>query len=253
MLLSGQGMILYQRGLSRNLRHRNFSTCKHLSPSYFSLNTLPISLLFFKFFVNDMVLRSRFIKEYGKWIGFPPLPTLLNHLRHHSPLLLTATSLIASRHLPHSDNLDTLVTSLFSESRRLLSLALLDVPRNVETLQAILILSVWSPLAKREAPQNRPLAGGRTLDSWLVSGYGVMLGMTVIRFNDLTRRGSGEFKGPRTPVGGTIKENGEGVSQRLRVWNHLCLIHLQYIPQVLLSPVFCLQVLCFRVMLSWSI
>jgi hypothetical protein len=179
------------------------------------------------------ILRSRFIKEYGKWIGFPPLPTLLNHLRLHSPLLLTATSLIASRHLPSSDTLDTLVTSLFSESRRLLSLALLDVPRNVETLQAILILSVWSPLAKREAPQNRPLAGGRTLDSWLVSGYGVMLGMTVIRFNDLTRRGSGEFKGPRTPVGGTIRENGEEVSQRLRVWNHLCLIHLQYFPQPL--------------------
>ena len=54
-----------------------------------------------------------------------------------------------------------------------------------------------------------------------------MLGMTVIRFNDLTR-GVGEFKGPRTPVGGQTKENAEGVSQRLRVWNHLCLIHLQY-------------------------
>src|SRR5579859_4698371 len=106
-----------------------------------------------------MVLRSRFIEEYGKWIGFPPLPTLLNHLRHHSPLLLTATCLIASRHLSSSDRLDTLVTALFSESRRLLSLALLNVPRNVETLQAILILSVWSPLAKRD--QNRPLSGGR--------------------------------------------------------------------------------------------
>lgn len=52
--------------------------------------------------------------------------------------------------------------------------------------------------------------------------------MTVIRFNDLTRS-VGEFKGPRTPVGGVNKENAEGVSQRLRVWNHLCLIHLQYL------------------------
>lgn len=58
-----------------------------------------------------------------------------------------------------------------------------------------------------------------------------MLGMTVIRFNDLTRTGgTAEFKGPRTPVGGDIRENAEGVSQRLRVWNHLCLIHLQYPP-----------------------
>ena len=64
------------------------------------------------------------------------------------------------------------------------------------------------------------------MDSWLVSGYGLMLGMTVIRFNDLTR--GVEFKGPRTPVGGQTTENAEGVAQRLRVWNHLCLIHLQY-------------------------
>ena len=75
-----------------------------------------------------------------------------------------------------------------------------------------------------------------------------MLGMTVIRFNDLTRRGSGEFKGPRTPVGGTIRENGEGVSQRLRVWNHLCLIHLQYVPPVSFSPVFSVH-FCFALSL----
>jgi hypothetical protein len=141
--------------------------------------------------------------------------------------LLSAAALIASRHLPPSAHLEALVTSLFSESRRLLSLALLNVPRNVETLQAILILSVWSPLAKRETRGERPLSGGRTLDSWLVSGYGVMLGMTVIRFNDLTR-GVGEFKGPRTPMSGQMKENTAGILQRLRVWNHLCLIHLQY-------------------------
>jgi hypothetical protein len=169
----------------------------------------------------------RFIKEYGKWIGFPQLSTLLTHLRVHSPLLLAATSLIASRHLPPTRALDHLVSTLFSESRRLLSLSLLDVPRNVESLQAILILSVWSPLAKRDS-LSKPLSGARTLDSWLVSGYGVMLGMTVIRFNDLTRAVA-EFKGPRTPVGGGSQreDEPEGVLQRLRVWNHLCLIHLQ--------------------------
>jgi hypothetical protein len=64
-----------------------------------------------------------------------------------------------------------------------------------------------------------------------------MLGMTVIRFNDLTR-GVSEFRGPRTPVGGTGKENPDGVSQRLRVWNHLCLIHLQYVPFPRLPCVF---------------
>ena len=168
------------------------------------------------------------MKEYGKWIGFPDLSSLLTHLRLHCPLLLSATCLIASRHLPSSPTLDTLVSNLFADSRRLLSLALLNVPRNVETLQAILILSVWSPLAKRDNPREKPLSGGRTLDSWLVSGYGLMLGMSVIRLNDLTR--AVEFKGPRTPVGGHVKENAEGVSQRLRVWNHLCLIHLQYVP-----------------------
>lgn len=168
------------------------------------------------------------MKEYGKWIGFPHLPTLLKHLRHHSPLLLTAACLIASRHLTPSDTLEPLVSALFAESRRLLSLALLNVPRNVETLQAILILSVWSPLQKRENPREKPLSGGRTLDSWLVSGYGLMLAMTVIRFNDLTR--GVDFKGPRTPVGGQTKENADGIAQRLRVWNHLCLIHLQYKP-----------------------
>jgi len=201
------------------------------SPHCFSITFLVLSDL--SPFIHRILTSRSFIKEYGKWIGFPPLPTLLNHLRHHSPLLLTATSLIASRHLPTTPTLDTHVTSLFAESRRLLSLALLNVPRNVETLQAILILSVWSPLAKREAtPQNRPLQGGRTLDSWLVSGYGVMLGMTVIRFNDLTR-GVSAFRGPRTPVGGGGKENNpDGVSQRLRVWNHLCLIHLQYVPSL---------------------
>src|SRR5271169_5921939 len=95
----------------------------------------------------------------------------------NSPLLLTAACLIASRHLPSSASLEPLVSALFAESRRLLSLALLNVPRNVETLQAILILSIWSPLQKRESSPKRPLSGGRTLDSWLVSGYGLMLGM----------------------------------------------------------------------------
>ena len=175
------------------------------------------------------LVNDSFMTEYGKWIGFPDLTSLLSHLRLHSPLLLSATCLIASRHLPSSSSLDPLVSNLFSESRRLLSLSLLNVPRNVETLQAILILSVWSPLAKRDNPRERPLSGGRTLDSWLLSGYGLMLGMSVIRLNDLTR--AVEFKGPRTPVGGHTKENAEGVSQRLRVWNHLCLIHLQYLPQ----------------------
>jgi hypothetical protein len=167
------------------------------------------------------------MKEYGKWIGFPNLPTLLAHLRIHSPLLLTASSLIASRHLPPSPTLDSLITSLFNESRRLLSHAVLRVPRNVETLQAILILSIWSPLQKKDPSDTKKplLAAGRTLDSWLVSGYGLMLGMTVIRFNELTR--GVEFKGPKTPVGGVSKENGDGTAQRLRVWNHLVLIHLQ--------------------------
>jgi hypothetical protein len=172
------------------------------------------------------VAHCSFLREYGKWLGFPPVSNLLKHWRVHSPLLLAATCLIASRHLPFSSSLDPLVTALFAESRRLLSLSLLNVPRNVETLQAILILSVWSPLARREKQQDRPLSGARTLDSWLVSGYGVMLGMTVIRFNDLTRSVA-EFKGPRTPVGGQSRESAEGISQRLRVWNHLCLIHLQ--------------------------
>ena len=171
------------------------------------------------------------MKEYGKWIGFPNLPTLLTHLRIHSPLLLTASCLIASRHLPPSHTLDSLITALFNESRRLLSHAVLRVPRNVETLQAILILSIWSPLQKkepggREGGKGLLAAGGRTLDSWLVSGYGLMLGMTVIRFNDLTR--GVEFKGPKTPVGGSARESADGIAQRLRVWNHLVLIHLQY-------------------------
>ena len=182
------------------------------------------------------------MKEYGKWIGFPNLPTLLTHLRIHSPLLLTASCLIASRHLPPSHTLDSLITVLFNESRRLLSHAVLRVPRNVETLQAILILSIWSPLQKkepgaREGGKGLLAAGGRTLDSWLVSGYGLMLGMTVIRFNDLTR--GVEFKGPKTPVGGSARESADGIVQRLRVWNHLVLIHLQY-PSNAPFPVRCL-------------
>jgi hypothetical protein len=53
-----------------------------------------------------------------------------------------------------------------------------------------------------------------------------MLSMTVIRFNELTR--GVDFKGPRTSVGGKTKESSAGLLQRLRVWNHFVLIHLQY-------------------------
>ncbi|KAF1360681.1 hypothetical protein EJ07DRAFT_165292 [Lizonia empirigonia] len=153
-----------------------------------------------------LTLLSIFQQHYGRWVSFGPLlstPILLEDMRK-SPLLLAACCLIAVRHTSQ-ELAAQLAPVLLDESETLLSLAILSTPQPIEFLQAALILSMWSTTIG-QIPMS--------VDSWLLSSFAlqhsIASGTLSPSLNEVSSRSS------------------RSVSDRLCIWNHLCLVHLHY-------------------------
>jgi hypothetical protein len=130
---------------------------------------------------------------------------LLQEVRK-SPLLLCACCLIAIRHT--TEDLATgIAPHLFQEAKLLLSAGLLVMPQSLAFFQASLILSLWSTTIGQDL---------LSIDSWLTSGFALQHSFASDLFSPFINQ-----RPSITPL------SREEISC-LSVWNHLCLVHLQY-------------------------
>ena len=122
-----------------------------------------------------------------------------------SPLLLCACCLIAIRHTTQ-ESASKLAPRFFEEAKSLLSASLLVVPQTVDFFQAALVLSMWSNTIG-QVPMS--------IDSWLVSGFALQQALAAA-----------EVFGPLLVAG-----HSNGMHKldldRMCIYNHLCLVHLQ--------------------------
>jgi hypothetical protein len=153
-------------------------------------------------------IAASFLEHYGRWVAFDSTtsPEVLLHTIRQSPLLLCACCLIAVRH--HSmEAAQNLAPLLFEKAKFLLSSALLLSSQGLEFFQAVIVLCMWSTTVG----QN-PLG----IDSWLVSGFALQHCLSTKLFRSIT--------GNSTPFSQSRQH-----LDRLRIYNHLVLVHLQYV------------------------
>lgn len=156
----------------------------------------------------ELLTNVRFQEHYGRWVAFDEAmrtERLLAQVRK-SPLLLCSCCLIAIRHT-REDLAVRLAPSLFREAKDLLSTSLLTVPQSIEFFQAVIVLSLWSTTIGQV-----PLS----IDSWLLTGYALQHCLATTMFD---------------PVLNSAPESSphERHLNRYRIWNHLCLAHLQQV------------------------
>lgn len=159
---------------------------------------------------------TRFQVHYGRWVRFPDNLTaevLLSQVRK-SPLLLCSILLIAVRHTTQA-LADELAPHLFREAKSLISKALLEVPQSIEYFQAALILSLWSTTIGQ-----LPLS----IDSWLLSGYAIQQGLASPCFIEISKT---------SPISDIKNANVDAWC----LWNHLCVVHLQYVSTSITSRI----------------
>jgi hypothetical protein len=131
---------------------------------------------------------------------------LLSTMRK-SPLLLCACCLIAVRHTTQ-ELAARLAPQFFEKAKAHLSTALLVSPQSIEFFRASLILCMWSTTVGQT-----PLS----IDSWMLSGFALQHCLSSSLFDPFMVRKSNN-----------TKQNKENFNVRC-IWNHLCLVHLQYV------------------------
>ncbi|EXJ73626.1 uncharacterized protein A1O5_03388 [Cladophialophora psammophila CBS 110553] len=150
-------------------------------------------------------LLTIFNEHYGRWVFFDAQISS-DHLFEEvkkSPLLLCSCCLIAVRHT-NEEIASSLAPELFEKSKTLLSTALLSTTQNIDFFQAALILCMWSTTVGQV-----PLS----IDSWLLSGFAIQHCISSDLFGNVLNQSSPSTK----------RDLG-----LLRLWNHLCLVHLHY-------------------------
>jgi hypothetical protein len=142
-----------------------------------------------------------FTERFGKWISIRNVAELAMDLEQQHPLLYSTACLLASPQVPSVGK--TTIQRLYLQVRHLVSSTVLkSPPLSHESLQALLLLSMFSPTIQTAMP----------LDSWIISGVG--LNHAVLSFG-LANQGSTTTNEDRPALG------------RLRIWNALCLTNIQ--------------------------
>jgi hypothetical protein len=168
---------------------------------------LALFVLFLFSFSVYRLSSHRFLEHYGRWVVFMETTSpdaLLAEVRK-SPLLLCACCLIAVRHTTQ-EHASRLAPRLFQEVKSLLSTALLVVPQSIEFFQAALIMSLWSTTIGQAL---------LSIDSWILSGFALQHCLSSDLFVPITTV-------PRSAA------LSRPEIDRWFIWNHLCLVHLQY-------------------------
>lgn len=152
-------------------------------------------------------LQELFFQRVGPWIGITNWDAIseARNVRRISPLLFAAICLQGGR-LEASFCNSAQHDQLYEHVRSLTGRELLISPLPLESVCALLILAMWSTSPKEKA---------EFIDSWLMSGYAVQQAMLTINFTTL------------------LKNLNDGKTdhldqRRLRLWNMICLCHLQF-------------------------
>ncbi|GAV53856.1 hypothetical protein ZYGR_0AK03580 [Zygosaccharomyces rouxii] len=172
-----------------------------------NLITLPEALL----------LVDSFRQHYGAWCSFPadqPIDELVESIRSkNGSLLLTTTCVLALRYTDRYHDLKTRVyKNLLYKLKSDLQLSLKFMPQTTEFLQAIVILSLYSSSFSSDI---------MSLDAWYLSGIGLQQYITKNIQESLQTA-----LGQRNYFEDEPSEIGAFTS--LRIWNHLCLVHLTH-------------------------
>lgn len=154
-----------------------------------------------------LTLQELFFQRVGPWIGVSNWNAIseARDVRRISPLLFAAICLQGGR-LDASFCNSSQHDQLYEHVRSLTGRELLISPLPIESVCALLILAIWSTSPKEKAEY---------IDSWLMSGYAVQQAKLSINFSQL------------------LKNLNEGKAdhldqRKLRLWNMICLCHLQF-------------------------
>lgn len=152
-------------------------------------------------------LQELFFQRVGPWIGVTNWDAIseARNVRRISPLLFAAICLQGGRLDPSFCN-SAQHDQLYEHVRSLTGRELLISPLPVESVCALLILAIWSTSPKEKAEY---------IDSWLMSGYAVQQAMLTINFTALLKNLN---DGKADPLD----------QRKLRLWNMICLCHLQF-------------------------
>lgn len=96
-----------------------------------------------------------------------------------------------------------MVHGIFAQVQRLTASVILDTELDYETLQALLLLCMWSPTVQTSAP----------FDRWLLSG--IAMNHAILSFDFLEDD--------------SVMDMSEDALRERRIWNGLCANHLQYV------------------------
>lgn len=172
-----------------------------------NLITLPEALL----------LMSSFRDHYGAWCSFPvdqPIEELVESIRSkNGSLLLTTACVLALRYTDRYHDLKVRVyKNLLYKLKSDLQLSLSYMPQTVEFLQAIVILSLYSSSFSSDII---------SLDAWYLSGIGIQ--------QYITKNIQESLETALDQRNRFDDEDSEAnLFTSLRIWNHLCLVHLTH-------------------------
>ncbi|KAH3662468.1 hypothetical protein OGAPHI_005720 [Ogataea philodendri] len=153
-----------------------------------------------------------FRDRYGRWISYPeelPTANLLEHFRAKCPLLLTVVCALSLRYgdpklkeLVYDQMLIVIKTDLEAN--------LINMPRNLEFIQCLTILSIYSVSLSQES-------AGLRLDGWYLSHLGIDLFMQLNNFGLMDNLYDVNFGG-----------DDFNELTAYRTYNTLVLIHMAY-------------------------
>lgn len=143
----------------------------------------------------------RFSQLSRRWLFMRHKPIAI---RQTSPLLFASCTL-AGLHIIRSLHGSELHQALYKHISELLSKSMLISPLSLETIQSLLVLSMWNLVPNKDTEH---------VNGWLLSGMAAMHGMLTLNFEQLGR---------------SQKDADIDLKSReaLRSWNLICLCHLQ--------------------------
>lgn len=127
-------------------------------------------------------------------------------IREASPLLF-ATCTLAGLHINRNLHGSEMHQNLYNHITGMMSKCMLISPLSLETIQSMLILSMWNLVPDKDTEH---------IDGWLLSGTAAMHGMLALNFEQIVQSQKDRGMDPRS-------------REALRSWNLICLCHLQYV------------------------